>query len=124
MIPEVIITIFVLIICFCLIRGIYETYVLKISYGSLGDKLEDNNDPGKSRGKIRVFLFSDIHTSFLNISASTVADEIDKSDADVILFAGDMVNKGTPNEVLKLQKFFKTICDAAKHINNPILYSL
>jgi len=116
MLPQIIIILFVLIACLCLIRGIYETYVLKISHEALG------YDKGskKSQNKIRVFLFSDIHASYLKIPASLVAGEIKKSGADVVLFAGDMVNKGCIDEFLKLKDFFQTISDAAKDVNIPI----
>lgn len=116
MLPKIIISIFALIMSFCLIRGIYETYVLKVSHETLGYDKERK----RSQKKIRVFLFSDIHASYLNIPAGLIASEIKKSGADVILFAGDMVNKGCADELMKLKDFFKIICEAAKDINIPI----
>jgi len=116
---QIIIFLFILIALIgflCLARGIYETYILKVSHVSFGSNRKSKNP----KNKIRVFLFSDIHVSYLNIRASQIAKEITKSGADVVLFAGDMINKGNATETLKLKAFFKTICKAAKEINIPI----
>ncbi len=63
-----------------LFLGIFETFVLDVSFSSLG----------AGDRTLRVFLLSDLHAGFLHISKKRFRKAMLSRKADVILFAGDM----------------------------------
>lgn len=108
MFGEILLIVFITTALSCLVRGIYETFKLDVSFSIIG----------KGSKSIKVILFSDLHAKYFNVSIDKIVNVIAKSDADVILFAGDFTNGGSTSEKQKAARIISRIADAAS--NNKI----
>lgn len=91
-----------------LVRGIYETFILDVSFSVLGNGAKS----------LRVLLLSDLHAGYLFVSKEKIRKAILNSGAEVILFAGDMTNSERDQDKAKV--ILKLISDAGAKIKAPV----
>ena len=63
----------------------------------MGSAAGQKNCPVHSRRPIRLVVLSDLHNSEFGAYNSELVDKVRRLSPDVILIAGDMVNKNDPN---------------------------
>lgn len=100
---EILLIVFIATALSCLIRGIYETFRLDVSFSVLGN----------GNKSLKVILISDLHARYFNVSLNRLISVIEKSGADVILFAGDFTNGGSLKEKRKASVVVSRIADTA-----------
>lgn len=100
---EILLIVFIITALSCLFRGIYETFKLDVSFSIIG----------KGSKSIKIILLSDLHARYFNVSLNRLISVIEKSGADVILFAGDFTNGGTIKEKNRAAKIISRIAVTA-----------
>lgn len=93
----------------CLARAVYEPRILKVSRVSMG----------KGDKKIKILFFSDIHAKYFFVPVKKIISLIVSSDADIVLFGGDMTSKSGKGEIDKAKDIFEKLSNACKNSQIP-----
>jgi len=107
MLGWILLFIFIAIALLLIIRGIYETFQLDVSFSILGE----------GDKTLRIVLFSDLHAKYFHVSKPKLLKAFLKYPVDAFLFAGDMTNNHV--DQAKALEVLTFISQIAKQTETP-----